>query len=181
MAQGDRVIALGLAAFATPRDAPGYDETKRPVVPAPEDVDALVPRMAVGFFERFEFRQVIGGPPLSGTVPAESGVWMRLREPSTIDAPLVATLADAWTPVPLARLTEPAFYPTIDLTVHFRAPMPVRTEFTLGVFRSTLLADGFFEEDGELWTESGELVAHCRQLALVVPGATAVPGSPSGA
>ena len=63
--------------------------------------------------------------------------------------------------------------PTIDLTVHFRAPRAAAAlepgAPVLAVFRSTTAAAGFFEEDGELWTREGVLLAHTRQLALLNP------------
>ena len=63
--------------------------------------------------------------------------------------------------------------PTIDLTVHFRAPAAAAAiveEPVLAVFRSSTAAGGFFEEDGELWSAAGVLLAHSRQLALLVDG-----------
>jgi len=41
-------------------------------------------------------------------------------------------------------------------------------DFYLGVFRSRTLAGGFAEEDGEIWTRGGVLLAQSRQLAMLI-------------
>ena len=58
--------------------------------------------------------------------------------------------------------------PTIDLTIHFRAPLPLDGTLLLGRFRTRLVRDGFFDEDGELWAPDGTLVAQSRQLGLLI-------------
>ena len=40
-------------------------------------------------------------------------------------------------------------------------------DYLLGRFSSRLSVAGVWEEDGELWTPGGELIAQSRQLALV--------------
>jgi hypothetical protein len=64
--------------------------------------------------------------------------------------------------------------PTVDLTIHFRAGLPMSglgpDDFVLGHFRTRTVADGFLEEDGELWTAGGGLIAQSRQLAIMLPG-----------
>ena len=61
--------------------------------------------------------------------------------------------------------------PTLDLAIHFRRPLPVPgmapDDHVLGRFRTRASVAGVWEEDGELWTPSGELLAQSRQLALV--------------
>ena len=42
-------------------------------------------------------------------------------------------------------------------------------EPVLGVFRSDYAADGLAESDGELWSPDGVLLAHSRQLMLLLP------------
>ena len=63
--------------------------------------------------------------------------------------------------------------PTVDLTVHFRAPLPHPTmsddDFCLVAFRTQVAAEGFVEEDGEVWSPDGILLAHSRQLAALLP------------
>jgi acyl-CoA thioesterase len=62
--------------------------------------------------------------------------------------------------------------PTVDLTVHFRAPLtpPLPDDdWFLAVFRSQMATDGFIEEDGEVWSRDGRLLAHSRQLSMTMP------------
>ena len=62
--------------------------------------------------------------------------------------------------------------PTIDLTVHFRSELPPpgasEEDFYVADFSSALSRDGLFEEDGELWSADGTLLAQSRQLALIL-------------
>jgi acyl-CoA thioesterase len=109
-----------------------------------------------------------GEAPFSGADRGEAGGWLGLRERRPLDAPAIAMLADAWFPAPWPRLAELAPAPTIDLTVHFMAPLPLDDTLLLGRFSSKLVRDGFFDEDGELWTPDGTLVAQSRQLGLLL-------------
>ncbi|MGH2950940.1 MAG: acyl-CoA thioesterase, partial [Solirubrobacterales bacterium] len=101
-----------------------------------------------------------------------TGGWLGLRERRPVDAPAIAVLADAWFPAPWPRLAALAPAPTIDLTIHFRAAVPLGDGLLLGRFRTRLVRDGFFEEDGELWSEDGTLVAQSRQLGLLIGAET---------
>lgn len=96
-------------------------------------------------------------------IPRQRG-WFAFADGRPID-PLALLLAcDAFPPT-VFHLDLPAgWVPTIELTVHVRgipAPGPIRC-----VFETRFLADGFFEEDGEMWDSAGRLVAQSRQLAL---------------
>ncbi|MFM7271876.1 MAG: hypothetical protein ACKO2C_09640, partial [Actinomycetes bacterium] len=42
-------------------------------------------------------------------------------------------------------------------------------DFVLAVFRTNVIAEGFLEEDGEVWAPDGTLIAQSRQLAVVMP------------
>jgi acyl-CoA thioesterase len=54
------------------------------------------------------------------------------------------------------------------MSVYFRASLPLDDSLLLARFRSGLTRDGFFDEDGELWTRDGMLVAQSRQLGLLI-------------
>jgi acyl-CoA thioesterase len=170
--QQDRLLAIALGAFSLPREAASFSDVLPPVVSPPEQCVEIPKRIPI--HERFEQRWALGAPPFSGGYIALAGGWIRIAE-GDLDAPLVAAFTDAWPPAVFGRLTEGqigAAVPTIDLTIHFRTPLPPAGvkpgDFALCVFRSRYARDGFLEEDGEIFSASGELLAHSRQLALLV-------------
>ena len=175
VAQGERLCVIATAAFAGafPPSPVDFSETV-PDVPPASAVEPYVTHDALPpIARRLVLRGVIGAPPFSGADEALAGGWMSLHEPQPVDAPLLALYADGWLPAAFTMLTAPALAPTIDLTIHFRAPAVAAAvppdEPLLGIFRSRFSADGIVEEDGELWSPDGVLLAHSRQLALLAP------------
>jgi acyl-CoA thioesterase len=170
MEQDGRLIALAIGAFSRTRlPAMEFDEAPAPDVRPPEDVPVIEPHPDLPpFSSQWEVRPVIGIAPFTGAdAPALTGGWIRLPEPHPIDAALVAQLADAWIPAVFIRLTAPNPVPTIDLTIHFRADLPLPADDALVTFESRLSRGGFIEEDGAIWSRDGRLIAHSRQLALL--------------
>jgi acyl-CoA thioesterase len=86
-----------------------------------------------------------------------------------LDQTLLVAVTDAWMPPVFSRLPERTPVPTVDLTVHVRAALaPVEADWLLVVFRSRLGAAGFVDEDGEVWSRDGRLLAQSRQLAMLL-------------
>ena len=144
-----------------------------PDVPPPEACD---PRgeSIVPIHRRFVHR-VARGPQLfegEKTRAAITGGWLNLREGRPLDAALLVAYTDAWPPAVFASSELPPTarnVPTIDLSVHVRAPELSRVgpaDPVLAVFRTREVRDGYLEEDGEIWSRDGELLAHSRQLGL---------------
>jgi acyl-CoA thioesterase len=135
---------------------------------APARVEGLPPHT-----DHFSIRPVLGAPPFSGGDRAVTGGWLRLSEPEVADAPAIVAYSDAWIPAIFARVQERVGVPTVDLSVHFRVPVPLQDaspdDHYLVVFRTPVAGDGFLVEDGDIWHPSGVLVAQSRQLALIVP------------
>jgi acyl-CoA thioesterase len=172
MFQDDRLIALAVAAFSAPFETREFDDTQMPQVPPPEDLDPRADRPEMPFLQHFDFRWAIGSGQLGESDRASSAAWMRMREARVADDLLVAQFMDAWAPAVHQKIPPKAFgVPTIDMTVHFREPLPLPDarpqDWYLGTFRTRKLRQGFLEEDGELWTSDGVLVAQSRQHALV--------------
>jgi acyl-CoA thioesterase len=172
--QAGRLCVVAVAAFGTDFGGAADWATPAPAAPPPQDVPPWSPGdHGPPIARRIETRPVFGAAPFGGGPEALTGGWLRLAEPAPCDAAALAFYADAWLPAPFARMTAPVAAPTIDLTVHFRAPGAVAAvgpeDHLLVRFRSTTSAGGFFEEDGELWRPDGTLLAQSRQLALLLP------------
>jgi acyl-CoA thioesterase len=166
MEQDGRPIALALGAFSGAYDAPELGEVPMPAVAPPEPTADPLPG-APPFARRLALQPRFGDLPLSGSDKDMVGGWIDLPEAGALGGAALCVLADGYYPAIWPRLTEFHAAPTIDLTVHVRAPLPVAGPL-LARFTSRLARDGFFEEDGELWTRDGTLVAQSRQLALLL-------------
>jgi acyl-CoA thioesterase len=149
-----------------------------PEVPEPQDAPEVEPAaLTPAFFRNFHARWAVGDPPFTRSDRALSGGWIRLADPRVIDAVALAAITDAWVPAVFSRLSQPVPTPTVDLSVHFRRTLPLpdagADDLYLSIFRAGVAADGFLVEDGEIWSERGELVAQSRQLAVMMGDADA--------
>jgi len=175
MTQGERPVLVALVAFTLPGEtAQGFDATQFPDPPPPEKLEPL-PVASPGlprFLANYDVRFALGYLPFTGASEAVTGVWMRMAKPRRPDALAIAAFVDGWAHAPLVRRRAAAPTPTIDLTIHFRDHVWYRDAepgaFVLVAYRSRLLADGFFEEDGEVWSPDGVLLAQSRQLARLL-------------
>jgi acyl-CoA thioesterase len=178
LVQGEKLQALALASFARPLSSPELRHARPPDV-APPEACAPRPDHAIPIHERFEQRFAVGPAPGTSerTPEARTGGWLRLREPRPLDAALLVAYADAWPPAVFVSDALPRVaggVPTLDLTVHVRTPLPApdvgADDPVLVVFRTREVSQGLLEEDGEIWSPGGRLLAHSRQLALLMPG-----------
>lgn len=175
--QADRLVALAVAAFSSPRPGPEFCDLVPPDVPPPEQLTPRpAPPEAPPIAHRWDTRWAIGRPPVPGAPLAREAVaggWIRLEEPQSLDAPAITAVTDAWLPPVFGRTDEPLVVPTIDLTVHFRSALPhagiAPDGFLVAVFRTSVAAEGFLDEDGEVWAPDGTLLAQSRQLAAILP------------
>ena len=172
--QQGKVFVSAIAAFSDPLEGPSYEAREMPAARPPEELPRLIPEEQglPAFFENYEMVPAIGSPPFRSAEQPLTGGWIRSREPRVLDAPLAAAILDAWIPTAFIVLDRPHPAPTLDLTIHFRTPLPPPGsepgDWYLSVFRSSLARDGFFDEDGELWSADGRLLAQSRQLALLL-------------
>jgi len=184
MHQGGELIAIALAAFSLPWGGPEISDVQMPEVepqdPSREGVK-LIEHGGPEFAHHIVLQPRMDGSVFAGAEqPMRIRGWIGLAEPRPIDALSLAFFSDALIPAPYMRMSEPAAVPTVDLTVHFRArlhPQPDAAsspegdprELCLAQTTTELIHDGFFVEDGMIWAADGTLLAHSRQLAIVIP------------
>ena len=81
---------------------------------------------------------------------------------------MIIALADAFPPSVMSA-RKIGWLPTIELSVHvFGLPAPGEPWLQASL-RTSAITGGLLDEDGELWDESGRLVARFRQLAMILP------------
>jgi acyl-CoA thioesterase len=166
----DAVIALGLGWLGPwQTGGPDWTETAMPDVPGPEQAERFIPRKgAPRMLANYDLRYALGAAPMSGAERSHIAAWMRTARPRPLDHAALAAYADALFPAVWPRLTEMAFMPTLDLTLHWRAPIPAGEHpWVLGSFWSDRTGGGVFEENGELWSQDGQLLLQSRQLAML--------------
>ncbi|HYZ93567.1 MAG TPA: thioesterase family protein [Actinomycetota bacterium] len=172
--QDGKLIAAAIAAFSIERTGYDFSEISMPEVPPPDECERVPERDDFPFGQHFDVRRALGAQVPDPANPAETGVWIRLKEARLVDYLLATQLMDAWAPSIFAKLGQGgggAGVPTIDMTFHYRETLPITgakpDDWYLGVFRTQTSRGGFIEEDGWLWSQRGTLVAQSRQLALL--------------
>ena len=162
-------LARMTASFARDHHGPTQELGAAPELPDPRTLPdpRKVGMPADGLFGRVEYRMA-QAPGWSQGRPSgdpTTTLWQRLDGGTEIDWPAVGLLVDA-SPPPVLELGQLVSM-TVQLTVHFHR-LPEPGSWVASRFTTRHLADGFHEEDGELWDEQGRLVAQSRQLAILL-------------
>jgi acyl-CoA thioesterase len=170
--QGGSPTTFAVGAFGSAFDAQPFQNLPKPDLPPPEQCPQFT-RSRVAIDHRFEHRLGLGAPPFSGASEAWVGGWSRLEQARPYDALSMAILCDAWWPALFSRLddrSQASGCPTIDLTVHFRASLPVAglgdADFVAVELRSDALQEGYLDESCRIWSPDGQLLATSVQHAV---------------
>jgi acyl-CoA thioesterase len=162
-----KTVALGTFMDRGNGPALTWMEKDPPRIPP---ADACVPIPEMPGYTLFRNLDVRLDPACAGwmtgdlTDRSEIRGWVRFQDHRPLDEPAVLFLADAFPPPVLASQGMVAWVPTIECSVNIRqAP---KTDRLMGRFRSRFIHQGMVEEDGELWDETGALIALSRQIAL---------------
>jgi acyl-CoA thioesterase len=171
MRDGETLLAaLGTYGSLEPSDHVDRLDSGPPDLPPPDECIPVEPTETFPppFMGRVELRLDPADSLFASGVPSgrmRVRGWFRLRDEEPIDTMALLMATDAFPPTIFNAGLPIAWTPTLELTAHVRArPQP---GWLRCVFTTRFITGGFLEEDGELWDESGRLVAQSRQLALV--------------
>ncbi len=172
LVQDGTVIATATGSWIIEMAGVDIDRWEMPSAPPPDECTPMAEIRTTDplpFHEQWDIRSV-GGVPFGAGDATDLLWWIRPRPHRGVDGPLMVQVADAMPP-PLFMVAMPeGGVPTIDLTVHVRTRLDQidwnTGDWFLVRFHSRLAGNGLVEEDGEIWTADGTLVAHSRQLAL---------------
>jgi len=169
---GGRMAGLVLASFATRRPIAELVVATPPAVsPLEPNEVAPEPPFPVPTFDHFYLHPRIHDVDGGGT--GRVGGWVVPRTPEIVDHRYLGLLADLWPPV-IYHLWPPGtgvVSQSVDLTYHARTGLP-RADLPPGTPLLVALSTrgstgGFVDEDVEIWTDAGELLAISRQTRYV--------------
>lgn len=157
------------------RDAPRLDPAE--LVKGEANAWLKMPEGAPRFFEQLLLAPRFGAGPFQGpevdpAVGTTNGGWLLAPDPQPVTAGWLALLVDALWPSVLEPLRTPVMAPTLDLTTHIRADLPVGglPDQPLLIHNVTRAAiNGFSDSDSWIFAADGTLLAQGRQLQLLQP------------
>lgn len=172
MFQGGKNLLLGTGVWAIDREGPSYRGWSAPEVPGPEDsvpIGELRDSPKLAIHDVWEIRNASGSRFGEGSAP-DVCWWIRPAVHRPLDEPMVVAMSDALPPPIFMTEVGRMAVPTLDLTVHLRTKLSEiawnEGDWVLTRFSTRLAEGGFLEEDGELFSQRGQPLAHSRQLAL---------------
>jgi acyl-CoA thioesterase len=166
-----KLAGLAIASFGTRREFNEFVAVSAPTAaPVQPGEKPVVSPLGVPNHRHFDMFPRIGTFARGGG-DAHVGGWVRPRGLGPIDRTMIPVLADLWIPAAYHRWTEPTPAVSVDITTHFRAALPredvTPTSAVFVDLRTAGSIGGFVDEDVDIWSESGLLLAQSRQMRFV--------------
>ena len=165
-----KLAGLVLASSARRRPVAEITAARMPVVdPFDPDEEPHLPSFHVPTFDRVEMYPRFAD--VDGSGPARVGGWCRPRTPEIVDDRYLVLLADFWPPAAYALWGSGAMAQSVDIPYHARSRFP-RPDLPPGepllvMLTTNASVGGFVDEDVEIWSRAGELLAQSRQMRFV--------------
>jgi acyl-CoA thioesterase len=179
MLQDDAVVVTATVFTAIRRETWAGHEAGMPEVPGPQDTPRTE-RHGVEWLNRYEMRFLEGAIPArwDGELRGESlsRLWVRDQPPRPLDFASLTALADIFFPRVWLRRARLTPIGTVSMTVYFHADAAqlaatgpgsqsgAGSGYLLLQARGQGFGGGYFDHAGQLWDESGTLLATTHQV-----------------
>ena len=172
--QDRRVATMVTAAFGAGRDEPGvpsavaFTGAPRTSVPAGLGRRGGMP----DFLSRFEMHWTGGGRPMSGNRDRNCGLWARPKDGmEDFKAERLVALADLPPPVMMSWFTKPLNVSSVTWSLEFvRQPEEMSGEWVYLDYDLEASRDGYSQQSGKVFDESGQLLLVGRQCMVYFSG-----------
>jgi acyl-CoA thioesterase len=169
---GAEVATLATAVFAERRPSWSHQPAEFPQATPFEQV-LPYPKVAAPWVKQYDFRFVDGNPEFSGAraLPASacSKLWIGDRVPRSIDMLSLMSMSDAFFGRVFHARREMVPFGTVSLTTYFHTDTAdlAAEDITrvLAVADAKIFHKSFGDQNGELWSPGGRLLATTTQLA----------------
>jgi acyl-CoA thioesterase len=168
---GDDIATLATAVFAERRPSWSYPQAPYPGA-TPFEQTRPYPKIAVPWVKQYDFRFVEGEPAV-GKVAASpnsySKLWIADDAPRKIDALSLTAMSDAFFARIFHAKRELVPFGTVSLTTYFHVDADdlAAEDITrvLGVADAKIFHKSYGDQNGELWSPGGRLLATTTQIA----------------
>ena len=169
---GGEVATLATAVFAERRPSWSHQQAAFPGA-KPFEETLPYPSLAASWVKQYDFRFVEGDPkfgsPSSSAPDAYSKLWISDRVPRKIDALSLMAMSDAFFGRIFHIKRELLPFGTVSLTTYFHADAAdlAAEDITrvLAVADAKIFHKSYGDQNGELWSPSGRLLATTTQIA----------------
>jgi len=164
MTQGPQreISTTATAVFGTRRDTWHLTEARQPSVPPRDTLRPLRSASHAPWAERYERRSI------DDLEAGESRGWLADVPARPLDFPGLASLCDAFRPWLFVRRPQRTPIGTVTLNVYFHAAADelaaIGTTPLQGVARTNTIHRGFFDQEAQVWTPDGRLLATTQQM-----------------
>lgn len=173
LSQGGEVAATATAVFAQRRETWSAQEASAPLsLPVPDQLPRQPLQGRPAWVRRYDMRFVKGDLPEAwdGREQGDSSslLWIRDDPARNLSFTSLAAIADSFFPRVYIRRRRPSPIGTISLTTYFHADAALLAEQSdravIGVARAINFRNGYFEQQAEVWSDTGQHLASSQQM-----------------
>ncbi len=166
-AQDKQPLVTATAVFAIRRNTWRDTEAAMPQVNGPQEFQRFMMARSLPFLERYDLRYVDSGP-YAATETSVTQCWIGDVPPRKLDFPAIAAFCDSFIPRLFVRKGAASPISTVSMSINFHIDTPslsVRPgTFAFGQARANGFNNGFYDQEGKLWSEDGQLLATTHQM-----------------